>query len=262
MGPNYFEHDNRSEPIISNPDMFANYSHQTNWNSYNPSYRYYEHEPNFHNHFQESYPAFFNHQYNQGSYLPNNAPMNRPHLNSFNRFYSTNGPMNNGFGNNYNGQMSLNNGSFNNNNAMVNHTNNYNNRQFQIDTQPQMLSFKQFLSNLNSELDMGPGGSKMIALEVATKRYNDYKNEFRSGQIKDFFNAHKSEEWFKQRYQPEVSAKRRDEQRVAVKRRLGIFNDLLTRFGDGVSLDMRDSNAEKKLSKFLDACMIKLEEGE
>lgn len=54
-----------------------------------------------------------------------------------------------------------------------------------FETQPQMLSFKAFLQTLNQNLTP----------EQATKRYNEYKNNFRKEQIELFFDVHKNEEW-------------------------------------------------------------------
>lgn len=125
-----------------------------------------------------------------------------------------------------------------------------------------MFSFKQFLSNLNSELDSDPTGQvKTISPEIATKRYNEYKNRFRCEQIGVFFSVHKAELWFKQRYHPDESAKRKDEQRMAIKRRLEIFMDLKERFNGMLSLDMSSNESQVYLYKFLDACMIRLENG-
>lgn len=125
-----------------------------------------------------------------------------------------------------------------------------------------MLSFKQFLPNLNTELNSDPTAqTKTISPEIATKRYNEYKNRFRCEQIAVFFTTHKAELWFKQRYHPDESAKRKDEQRMAIKRRLNIFMDLKERFNGKLSLDMSFDKNKNYLYKFLDACMIRLENG-
>lgn len=52
-------------------------------------------------------------------------------------------------------------------------------------TQPMMLSFKQYMNNLDDSIDH---------IEATTK-YNNYKIEFRKKQLTEFFNAHKEEEW-------------------------------------------------------------------
>jgi hypothetical protein len=55
----------------------------------------------------------------------------------------------------------------------------------QLETQPQMLSFKQYLLTVNQNLTP----------EQANKRYNDYRNNFRKQQIQVFFDKHKNEDW-------------------------------------------------------------------
>lgn len=55
----------------------------------------------------------------------------------------------------------------------------------QAPTQPIMLTFKQFMNNLDDSTDH---------IEATTK-YNEYKVEFRRKQLTEFFNAHKEEEW-------------------------------------------------------------------
>ena len=52
-------------------------------------------------------------------------------------------------------------------------------------TQPPMMTFKQFLATQDEGIDPSE----------ATKKYNDYKLDFKKRQISDFFNAHKDEEW-------------------------------------------------------------------
>lgn len=52
-------------------------------------------------------------------------------------------------------------------------------------TQPIMLTFKQFMNNLDDSTDH---------IEATTK-YNEYKVEFKRKQLTEFFNAHKEEEW-------------------------------------------------------------------
>lgn len=49
----------------------------------------------------------------------------------------------------------------------------------------QLLSFKQFLTTQEDNIDD----------QEAVKKYNEYKLEFKKGQLSDFFLAHKDEEW-------------------------------------------------------------------
>lgn len=255
-GSSYIEHDNRNSPEYY-PDRFYDDYNQRAPNNGMPMYN-----------------NNFNHQYDNGNFYPNPAQQQRGFSNQgFNQ--------NNGYNNMYNNEFPhMNNGPMNNMNnnfmqpqinpMMTDHIDKRNNNGNRGngnqsnngtgDTQPPMISFKQFINNLN-ETDPSTAS---LAPEEATKRYNDYKNDFRCTQIASFFANHKHEEWFKQRYHPEVSGKRKDEQRSAVLRRLDIFNELLKRFNTEsrrVSLDMSEPVAEKYLLKFIDACMIKLEEG-
>jgi hypothetical protein len=131
------------------------------------------------------------------------------------------------------------------------------------DTQPQMMSFKQFLQTLNSE-----AGGTLVSNEVANSRYNEYKIQFRREQVQAFFNAHKNEEWFKFRYHPEDSVKRKDEQRESVKNRLNIFLTVMKLYhGEetdetgSISLEMSDDFNRTCLFRLLDACLVRLEDG-
>ena len=136
------------------------------------------------------------------------------------------------------------------------HPNNNNN--FENQTQPQMMSYKQFLFSLNST---NASGNKMTP-EQSNKLYNDYKVKFRRDQTALFFETHKGEEWFKLRYHPSDSTKRKEEQRVTIKRRLESFQQLVeTDTGASFSLEMSDEASRKRLFKFLDASMILLEGG-
>ena len=53
-------------------------------------------------------------------------------------------------------------------------------------TQPAMMSFKQFLSSQDDN----------ITDEEAIKKFNEYKLDFKRQQIKEFFEQHRSEEWY------------------------------------------------------------------
>ena len=64
-----------------------------------------------------------------------------------------------------------------------------------------MMSFKAFLQTQDDQ----------ISDEEAIKKYAEYKLEFKRQQLNEFFVTHKEEEWFKQKYHPEDSVKRRAE---------------------------------------------------
>ena len=48
-----------------------------------------------------------------------------------------------------------------------------------------MMSFKQFLNNLSDEIDE----------EIAIKKYNEYKLDYKRTHCKKFFMIHKEEDW-------------------------------------------------------------------
>ncbi|KAG8241523.1 hypothetical protein J6590_085147 [Homalodisca vitripennis] len=126
---------------------------------------------------------------------------------------------------------------------------NNNQRTEQVETQPPMLSLKAFLQSQDDN----------ISDEEAIRKYNEYKLEFRRQQLNEFFVAHKEEEWFKLKYHPEESIKRKEEQSDALKRRVEVFMEFL----DNGRLDKVTVDAEQseQLIKLLDAAVIRLEGG-
>ncbi|XP_057659781.1 serrate RNA effector molecule homolog [Diorhabda carinulata] len=115
--------------------------------------------------------------------------------------------------------------------------------------QPPMMSFKAFLATQDDN----------ISDSEAIEKYNDYKLEFQRQQLNEFFVAHKDDEWFRLKYHPEESVKRKEEQRAALKRRVDVFIDLLNAGKiDCVKVDCAETN---KLLKLLDTVVIKLEGG-
>lgn len=146
--------------------------------------------------------------------------------------YPSDRPFNRSFGNSYDNSFD--------NNA---------NRDNDCPTQPIMLTFKQFMNNLDDTTDH---------IEATTK-YNEYKVEFRRKQLTEFFNTHKEEEWFKLKYHPEESIKRKSKLRQYLVSRRECFIDLL-REGkiDSNSLDVDKAD---KITRLLDIAIIKLEGG-
>lgn len=119
-----------------------------------------------------------------------------------------------------------------------------------IETQPAMMSFKAFLQSQDDT----------ITDEEAMAKYNEYKLEFKRQQLNEFFVAHKDEEWFKIKYHPEESVKRKEEQLAALKSRVEIFTEFLEKgLIDNVRLDGDQSEA---LIKLMDCVVVKLEGGD
>ncbi|CAH1999890.1 unnamed protein product [Acanthoscelides obtectus] len=115
--------------------------------------------------------------------------------------------------------------------------------------QPPMMSFKAFLATQDDN----------ISDSEAIEKYNDYKLEFQRQQLNEFFVAHKDDEWFRLKYHPEESVKRKEEQMSHLKRRVEVFMDLLKNGKiDAVTVDCSKTN---ELLKLLDTVVIKLEGG-
>merc|ERR1719419_1240054 len=79
--------------------------------------------------------------------------------------------------------------------------------------QPAMMSFKAFLQTQDDQ----------ISDEEAIKKYAEYKLEFKRQQLNEFFVTHKEEEWFKQKYHPEDSVKRKAELLEMLEKRIEVF---------------------------------------
>ncbi|KAH8354949.1 hypothetical protein KR093_002710 [Drosophila rubida] len=135
-------------------------------------------------------------------------------------------------------------------------------------TQPAMLSLKQFLDTQDEN----------ISDSEVMRKYTEYKTDFKRQQLNEFFVAHKDEEWFKNKYHPEDSVRRSEEQRGFLKvnatqlknlrdffngnilqRRTDVFLELLDNGTiDTVKIDSSQADA---LVRVLDTCVIKLEGG-
>merc|ERR1719312_964734 len=111
------------------------------------------------------------------------------------------------------------------------------------------MSFKAFLQTQDDQ----------ISDEDAIKKYAEYKLEFKRQQLNEFFVTHKDEEWFKQKYHPDDSVKRKDELREMLKKRVEVFQEFMeqSKFAD-LTLD---GDKQDALIKVLDSVVIKLEGG-
>ncbi|KHJ41686.1 Arsenite-resistance protein 2 [Trichuris suis] len=112
-----------------------------------------------------------------------------------------------------------------------------------------MMTFKQFLSSQDD----------YITDEEAMKKYQEYKLDYRKQQLHAFFLAHKDQEWFRMKYHPEDSLKKRNEQKAATKRRLDVFMELMDK--GYVKKCSLDQDHAENLIKLMDAVVIKLEGG-
>ncbi|XP_011184461.2 serrate RNA effector molecule homolog [Zeugodacus cucurbitae] len=118
-----------------------------------------------------------------------------------------------------------------------------------LQTQPAMLTLKQFLDTQ----DDGISDSEVL------RKYSEYKTEFKRQQLNEFFVAHKDEEWFKNKYHPVDSVKRKEEQLGFLKKRVEVFNELLE--NGQVKAVSIDTSQTDPLLRLLDTVVIKLEGG-
>merc|ERR1719312_2249956 len=115
--------------------------------------------------------------------------------------------------------------------------------------QPAMMSFKSFMQTQDDS----------ISDEEGIKKYAEYKLEFKRQQLNEFFVTHKEEEWFKQKYHPEESVKRKEELKSMLLKRVDVFQEFLnTDKFKGLTLD---GDKQDALVKVLDCVVIKLEGG-
>ncbi|XP_017315659.1 serrate RNA effector molecule homolog isoform X2 [Ictalurus punctatus] len=114
---------------------------------------------------------------------------------------------------------------------------------------PVMKTFKEFLLSLDDSVDE----------TESVKRYNEYKIEFRRQQMQEFFLAHKGEEWFRSKYHPDESGKRKADAHAALQNRLRVFQYLMENgWFDNISMDI---DRAPQILKILDAAVIKMEGG-
>ena len=90
-------------------------------------------------------------------------------------------------------------------------------------------------------------------------QYGEYKLEFRRQKINEFFVSHKTQEWFRLKYQPQELQKATKKAQKAIRRRCEIFQELSDKgFLEGVSCD---DGKEMEIIKLLDSVVILLEVG-
>ena len=81
---------------------------------------------------------------------------------------------------------------------------------------PTMLSFKAFLATQDDS----------ITDDEAIDKYAEYKVEFSRQQLNEFFVAHKEEEWFREKYHPELQQDRNNQALSCIKNRFQLFMEL------------------------------------
>ena len=115
--------------------------------------------------------------------------------------------------------------------------------------QPAMMSFKAFLQTQDDQ----------ISDEEAIRKYAEYKLEFKRQQLNEFFVTHKEEEWFRQKYHPEDSVKRKAELLEMLEKRIEVFK--LFQEQDKYNGLALDGENQDSLVKLLDSVVIMLEGG-
>lgn len=85
-----------------------------------------------------------------------------------------------------------------------------------------LISFKQFCEYLRN-LDRASHRYKRYTDEELQARYGTYKEEFTTKQYTSFFDAHKAEAWFQEKYHPDYAKTRAEEGRTLRKARYSKF---------------------------------------
>lgn len=86
----------------------------------------------------------------------------------------------------------------------------------------QLISFKLYCEYLRN-VDRASHRYKRYTDEDLQARYGTYREEFVAKQLSTFFEAHKSEAWFQEKYHPDMSKTRAEESRALRKARYGKF---------------------------------------
>lgn len=114
---------------------------------------------------------------------------------------------------------------------------------------PTMLSFKAFLATQDDS----------ITDDEAIDKYAEYKVEFSRQQLNEFFVAHKEEEWFREKYHPELQQDRNNQALSCIKNRFQLFMELYNN-GNLKELRLEEDSAED-IETFLDCFVTRLEGG-
>ncbi|VDK40210.1 unnamed protein product [Taenia asiatica] len=114
---------------------------------------------------------------------------------------------------------------------------------------PPLMPFKRFLEPLDD----------FVTDEEAVAKYKEYKESFNKRYIEEFFEAHKNEEWLREKYHPDFIDDTREQVTKNIRQRLDVFLDLFDKgMIDNQSVDMENA---KNLIKLMDAVVIKLNGG-
>ncbi|VDO03913.1 unnamed protein product [Rodentolepis nana] len=114
---------------------------------------------------------------------------------------------------------------------------------------PPLKPFKRFLEPLDD----------FITDVEAVAKYNEYKKGFNKQHIEKFFEAHKDEEWLREKYHPDFVDETLEMISKTIRHRLDIFLDLFDKgMIDNQPVDLENA---KNLKKLMDAVVVKLNGG-
>uniref|UniRef100_A0A5K3ES13 Serrate RNA effector molecule homolog n=1 Tax=Mesocestoides corti TaxID=53468 RepID=A0A5K3ES13_MESCO len=114
---------------------------------------------------------------------------------------------------------------------------------------PPLMPFKRFLEPLDD----------FITDEEALAKYKEYRESFNKRYIEEFFEAHKDEEWLREKYHPDFMDNTREQIAKNIRQRLDVFLDLFDKgMVDNQSVEVENS---QNLIKLMDAVVIKLNGG-
>ncbi|KAF9433422.1 hypothetical protein BGZ76_009480 [Entomortierella beljakovae] len=106
-----------------------------------------------------------------------------------------------------------------------------------------LISFKQYCEHLRN-IDRASHRYKRYTDEELQARYGTYKEEFTAKQYAAFFEAHKQEAWFQEKYHPDLSKTRLEEAQTLRKARHAKFiEDLAAGKYDNTTCDPKKANA-------------------
>lgn len=115
------------------------------------------------------------------------------------------------------------------------------------DDDKRLISFKEFVLQQHDGIEE----------DQACKLYNDYKLDFKRRQMEKFFEQHKDEEWFRNKYRPPERDKLKEHQKNVIEERKKVYNQLLDRqLTEGIRMAYEDHD---KIYKFLENFSLMLE---
>lgn len=116
-----------------------------------------------------------------------------------------------------------------------------------MEDENRLISFKEFVANQPDSVEE----------DQACKSYNEYKLNFKRKQLARFFEQHKDEEWFRNKYRPPEKTKLEEDFKAVTARRKEIYNQMKEKnLTDGIKIAYEDKD---KLSKFLKNFTLMLE---